>query len=145
MVVIDGCLRRDLSGTTFRHTIDDSNTEGAGCGGIVVQLGTQCIINHLRILLWDREPRRTYSYMVDLSMDQNDWYRVVDYSKYHCRSWQDLYFPPRVVRYIRIIGTHNSVNKIFHCVALEAFYTKREFQVLTKNTLRFFSFSHRVS
>ena len=107
---------------------------------VVVQLGTQCIINHLRILLWDREPRRTYSYMVDLSMDQNDWYRVVDYSKYHCRSWQDLYFPPRVVRYIRIIGTHNSVNKIFHCVALEAFYTKREFQVMTRKTHHVFLF-----
>ena len=107
---------------------------------VVVQLGTQCIIIHLRILLWDREPRRTYSYMVDLSMDQNDWYRVVDYSKYHCRSWQDLYFPPRVVRYIRIIGTHNSVNKIFHCVALEAFYTKREFQVMKRKTHHVFLF-----
>ena len=62
-------------------------------------------------------------------MDQNDWFRVVDYSKYHCRSWQDLYFTPRVVKYIRVIGTYNSVNKIFHCVSLEAYYTRREFQL----------------
>ena len=37
-------------------------------------------------------------------MDQNDWVRVVDHSNYHCRSWQRLYFPQRVVRYIRIVG-----------------------------------------
>ena len=37
-------------------------------------------------------------------MDQRDWVRVVDYSGYHCRSWQRLYIPQRVVRYIRIVG-----------------------------------------
>lgn len=37
-------------------------------------------------------------------MDQRDWVRVVDYSNYHCRSWQRVYFPQRVVRFIRIVG-----------------------------------------
>ena len=60
-------------------------------------------------------------------MDQQDWVRVVDHSKYFCRSWQDLYFTPRVVRYIKIVGTHNTVNKVFHVVSLEAFYTKKQF------------------
>lgn len=70
---------------------------------------------------------RSYSYYVDVSMDQKDWVRVVDHSKYLCRSWQELYFPPKVVRYIRIVGTHNTVNKVFHVVALEAYYTKKQF------------------
>ncbi len=65
-------------------------------------------------------------------MDQKDWVRVVDYSRYYCRSWQNLYFSPRVVRYIRIVGTHNTVNKVFHVVALEAYYTKKSFK-LDKN------------
>ena len=77
-------------------------------------------------------------------MDQRDWVRVVDYSNYHCRSWQRLYFSQRVVRFIRIVGkcrlfsliyfencfhsycfagTHNTVNKVFHVVALEAYYS----------------------
>jgi BTB/POZ domain-containing protein 9 len=62
-------------------------------------------------------------------MDQKDWVKVVDHSKYLCRSWQDLYFTPRVVRYIRIVGTYNTLNKVFHVVSLEAYYTKKTFQV----------------
>lgn len=45
-------------------------------------------------------------------MEQKDWVRVVDYSQYSCRSWQYLYFENRVVQYIRIVGTHNTVNKV---------------------------------
>lgn len=56
-------------------------------------------------------------------MDQNDWVRVIDHTKYHCRSWQYLYFKERVVRYIKIVGTNNTVNQIFHVVSFEALYT----------------------
>merc|ERR1739844_477693 len=63
-------------------------------------------------------------------MDQKDWVRVIDHSKYLCRSWQkDLYFAPRVVRYIRIVGTYNTLNKVFHAVSFEAYFTKKPFQV----------------
>ena len=72
---------------------------------------------------------RSYSYYIEVSMDQKDWVKVVDHSKYLCRSWQDLYFTPRVVRYIRIVGTYNTLNKVFHVVSLEAYYTKKTFQV----------------
>lgn len=41
---------------------------------------------------------RSYSYYIEVSMDELDWVRVADHSKYLCRSWQDLYFPPRVCR-----------------------------------------------
>ena len=37
-------------------------------------------------------------------MNQLDWVRIIDYASYHCRSWQRLYFPQRVVRFIRIVG-----------------------------------------
>ena len=129
-----------------RHPIDDTNEKG-----IVVKLGMQCIINHLRMLLWDKDnryyfqkflrrsiifnlifkkkPFRSYSYYIEVSMDQKDWVRVVDYSKYYCRSWQELYFTPRVARYIRIFGTYNTLNKVFHVVSLEAYYTKKPYQV----------------
>lgn len=45
-------------------------------------------------------------------MEQKDWVRVIDYSQMACRSWQYLYFENRVVQYIRIVGTHNTVNKV---------------------------------
>ena len=45
------------------------------------------------------------------------------------RSWQFLYFPARVVKYIRVVGTHNTVNKVFHVVTLEALYTMVVYQL----------------
>lgn len=45
-------------------------------------------------------------------MDEKDWVRVIDHSQYFCRSWQYLYFESRVVLYIRIVGTNNTVNKV---------------------------------
>lgn len=86
------------------HNINDD-------GGIVVELGTICIINHIKMLLWDRDAR-SYSYYVEVSPNQVQWQRVIDYSKYHCRSWQFLYFDAKPVRYVKIVGTHNSVNKV---------------------------------
>lgn len=34
-------------------------------------------------------------------------------------SWQILTFSPRIVVYIRICGTHNTANEVFHCVHFE--------------------------
>lgn len=107
----------DMEKGYTRHCITDTNDSG-----ITVELGTACIINHIKILLWDRD-NRAYSYFIEVSANQVQWQRVIDYSQYHCRSWQFLYFEARPVRYIRLVGTHNTVNKVFHVVALEAMYT----------------------
>lgn len=107
----------DMERGFTRHPIEDGNA------GIVVRLGQPSIINHIKVLLWDRDMRyylkmnlplntlskstefnRSYSYYIEVSMDQRDWVRIVDYSNYHCRSWQRLYFSQRVVRFIRIVG-----------------------------------------
>lgn len=64
---------------------------------------------------------RSYSYYVEISQNQIDWDRVVDHTHHICRSWQNLYFTRRAVRYIKFVGTHNSVNYSFHAVALEAY------------------------
>lgn len=90
--------------------------------GIVVELGTISIINHIKLLLWDRDSR-SYSYYVEVCVSPPSWDCVVDYQPYLCRSWQHLYFAPRAVKYIRIVGTHNTSNKVFHAVSLEAMFT----------------------
>lgn len=36
------------------------------------------------------------------------------------------------VRFIKIVGTHNTVNRMFHVVAVQAFFTKKEFTIDTK-------------
>lgn len=43
---------------------------------------------------------RSYSYFIEVSMDELDWIRVIDHSQYLCRSWQKLYFPARVCRLV---------------------------------------------
>lgn len=110
----------DMERGYTRHTISDADDNP----GIQLRLGTTTIINHLRLLLWDRD-NRSYAYYVEVSVDQKDWIRVIDHSKYFCRSWQNLYFEPRVVQYIKLVGTSNTVNKVFHAVALEAMFTSR--------------------
>ncbi|XP_002041898.2 BTB/POZ domain-containing protein 9 [Drosophila sechellia] len=109
----------DMENGYTRHCITDCKDVG-----IVVELGTFCMINHIRMLLWDRDSR-AYSYYVEVSGDQQHWERVVDYSDYHCRSWQYLYFAPRPVKFIRLVGTHNTVNRVFHVVCLEAKHTAK--------------------
>lgn len=60
-------------------------------------------------------------------MDKKDWTRIIDHTQYFCRSWQRLYFAPRVVKYVRIVGTNNTVNKVFHVVHFEIMYTNKPF------------------
>ncbi|XP_066254986.1 BTB/POZ domain-containing protein 9-like [Euwallacea similis] len=117
-----------LDGNNCNYDMDKGYTRhainGPGDQGIIVKLGVPSIINHIRMLLWDRDIR-SYSYYVEVSMEQKDWVRVVDYGQYCCRSWQHLYFDTRVVQYIRIVGTHNTVNKVFHLVTLECMYKQK--------------------
>ncbi|KAG9336813.1 hypothetical protein JZ751_003161 [Albula glossodonta] len=132
--LLDGDTQNyDLDHGFSRHPIEDD-----GRAGIEVKLGQPSIINHIRILLWDRDSRyrtawdraqgRGYAEpRTQVSMDELDWVRVVDHSKYLCRSWQSLYFPARVCRYVRIVGTHNTVNKVFHLVAFECMFTNSSF------------------
>ncbi|XP_052391482.1 BTB/POZ domain-containing protein 9 isoform X1 [Carassius gibelio] len=120
--LLDGDTQNyDLDHGFSRHPIEED-----GCSGIQVKLGQAFIINHIRILLWDRDSR-SYSYYIEVSVDELDWVRVVDHSRFLCRSWQKLFFSPRVCRYVRIVGTHNTVNKVFHLVAFECMFTSRPF------------------
>ncbi|GMT11120.1 hypothetical protein PFISCL1PPCAC_2417, partial [Pristionchus fissidentatus] len=116
-----------------RHTIEE------GSEGIVVELCNSYIINKIVFLLWDRPDRepRMYSYYVEVSVDKKDWARVIDHTKYLCRSKQNLLFPPRAVKYIRLVGTHNTLNRIFHVVHLEAIYSTEPINVdpVTKLTI----------
>lgn len=109
----------DMEKGYTRHSITDSGDQN-----IVVELGTISIINQIKLLLWDRDVR-SYSYYIETSVNQTTWERVIDHTKYNCRSWQFLYFPSRAVRYIKLVGTHNTCNRVFHVVALEAYYTAK--------------------
>ncbi|XP_068911939.1 BTB/POZ domain-containing protein 9-like [Tenebrio molitor] len=73
------------------------------------------------MMLWDKDSRY-YSYYIEVSLNQEIWKKVVDYSSYPCRSLQDLYFKEEIAQYVRIVGTHNSANRDFHLVFFEAYF-----------------------
>ena len=120
VALLDGNTENyDLDRGFTRHPIDDNNGQG-----IVVKLGRPAIINFIKLLLWDRDPR-SYSYYIEVSIDDDAYTRIVDHSQYLCRSWQLLQFEPVVARYIRIVGTHNTVNRVFHLVTFECLYSTK--------------------
>lgn len=88
--------------------------------------------------------RRSYAYYIEVSVDQKDWVRVIDHSNYFCRSWQNLYFEPRVVQYIKLVGTSNTVNKVLYqrseekIATLKFFQFKMFVQVLWKALKKFY-------
>ena len=111
----------DMDRGFTKHSIDDDT-------GITIELGEPSIVNHIVLRLWDKDAR-SYSYYVEVSMNLKDWFRVIDHSNHLCRSLQKLYFEPRVVRYIRVVGTHNAANNLFHLVSFEAMYTEKRFKL----------------
>ncbi|XP_072106330.1 BTB/POZ domain-containing protein 9-like [Mobula birostris] len=91
--LLDGDTQNyDLDHGFSRHPIDEDCRSA-----IEVKLGQASILNHIRMLLWDRDSR-SYSYYIEVSMDELDWIRIIDHSKYLCRSWQNLFFSPQVCR-----------------------------------------------
>ncbi|XP_068911776.1 BTB/POZ domain-containing protein 9-like isoform X2 [Tenebrio molitor] len=96
------------------HSIDCKNS-------ITVKLGVPSYLNHINMMLWDKD-LRYYSYYIEVSLDQENWKKVVDYSSYSCRSIQDLYFKEEIAQYVRIVGTHNSANGDFQLIFFEAYF-----------------------
>ncbi|KOC60139.1 BTB/POZ domain-containing protein 9 [Habropoda laboriosa] len=105
----------DMKQGYIKHTITKSQEHG-----IVVKLGIQSIINHVKMLLWDC--MCFCSYYTEVSMEQKNWIQIIDHTEYFCHSWQVLYFEPRVVVYIRIVGTNASVPNISRVKSLSHYY-----------------------
>ncbi|XP_033123857.1 BTB/POZ domain-containing protein 9-like [Anneissia japonica] len=116
----------DLDRGFTRHPIDDA--KDVEKDGIIIKLGKPSLINTIKMLLWDRD-MRSYSYYIEVSMDQKDWVQVIDHSQHLCRSWQTLHFKSRVCKYIRVTGVKNTVNKVFHLVSFECWHTAKPFQL----------------
>ena len=73
-----------------------------------------------RLKLWDKD-KRFYRYAISTSRDGRKFVPLVDRSQGQWRSWQTIDFRPRPVRFIRVHGLHNSANREFAIVELEAY------------------------
>jgi len=120
--VIEGVSRSRnclLNGETANYDWDNGYTcHQLGSTSIVIQLAQPYMIDSMRLLLWDCD-ERYYSYYIEVSCDQVNWRRIVDKTQEECRAWQILRFERQPMVFIRIVGTHNSANEVFHCVHFE--------------------------
>ena len=89
-------------------------------GRITVQLAQPFALHSMKLLLWDMDTR-DYSYYIETSLDNKMWTKVVDKRKEACKSWQYLNLERLTpASFIRIVGTNNSANEVFHCVHFES-------------------------
>ncbi|XP_069092426.1 BTB/POZ domain-containing protein 9 isoform X2 [Pleurodeles waltl] len=120
--VIEGVSRSRnalLNGDTKNYDWDSGYTcHQLGSGAIVVQLAQPYMIGSIRLLLWDCDDR-SYSYYIEVSTNQQQWLMVVDRTKVSCKSWQTVTFDRKPASFIRIVGTNNTANEVFHCVHFE--------------------------
>jgi BTB/POZ domain-containing protein 9 len=112
-------INQPTDGETRGYDWDSGYTcHQLGSGAIVVQLAQPYVISSMRLLLWDCDDR-SYSYYIEVSTNQRNWEMVCNRSREKCKSWQTIRFPPVPVVYIRIVGTDNTANEVFHCVHFE--------------------------
>lgn len=97
------------------HSLEQENKH------ILVKLGMPSKVNHIKLLLIDYN-QNSYSYIVEVSFDQNEWSKIADYSSFWCRSWQNISFHPQVIQYIRITGIRaNNETPLFGIVNLQCY------------------------
>lgn len=116
VATIDQCL---VTGCENREMLLDGNTQPAnhctyhslnpGCA-ITIQLNQPYYIGSLRLRLWDLDDR-SYRFYIETSFDYTGWNEVFDSTYADVKSWKTITFEPRVVSYIRIVGTSSSDNK----------------------------------
>jgi len=118
---------------------------------ILLQFPQPYHLSSFRLRLWDLDTRR-YSYNVEVSVDNENWEMVanrttIDVQKkifeeneetgiekettvnekmlIVCNSWQVVRFDARPVVFVRITGTRNTANEVFHLVYFEAPATQK--------------------
>lgn len=81
------------------------------------------IINQLNIFIIHY---RFYSFYIETSVDENKWELVVDKRNERLQSWQTFTFEQRPISFIRLVGTANSANEMFHIVHFECSVMQQE-------------------
>ena len=74
----------------------------------------------IRMLLLDDKDRK-YRYRIEASADGVNFAPLVDYSQEDRSSWQEIKFPPRPVKAVRVIGLKHNLDPCFHVVEFEAY------------------------
>jgi hypothetical protein len=77
-------------------------------------------LQEIRFKLWDGD-KRYYRYAVQTSPDERTYTSLVDRSQGEWSSWQQIAFPSRPVKAVKLIGLYDSANPYVHVVEFEAY------------------------
>lgn len=113
-ILINGCFSNHTDTDGFAtHVIRDNEF-------FLIRLKQAYLIDSLRLRLWDLQVWRHYQYYIQYSMDSITWNTIVDHRQLYSHSWQNFRFKPKVMKFIKIIGT-NSMPDFgnFHVVHFE--------------------------
>ena len=93
---------------TFRSMVTASFEETS----ITVEFDEIYLINELKLEAWGVAVH-PFCYVVDVSKDDFQWIRVIDYSYLRCYSTQQLYFPKQAVKYVMYLVANT---RLYICV-----------------------------
>ena len=74
----------------------------------------------IRFRLYDLD-NRYYRYRLSTSSDGKKFVPAADRSQGEWRSWQEIKFPSRAVKFVKLECLYNSLNEGFHVVEFEAY------------------------
>ena len=118
-LVLDGNFKNYDGSEGYGFTNWNKNPPEA----FVITLKDTVKIDCIRFLLWDKDDRY-YRYKLEVSSDAsgNTWTMAADCTgpTQQCKSWQKVLIPPQLIKQIRLTGTFNSANSVFHVVELQA-------------------------
>eukprot|EP00092_Neocalanus_flemingeri_P020268 GFUD01021950.1.p1 GENE.GFUD01021950.1~~GFUD01021950.1.p1 ORF type:complete len:396 (+),score=66.55 GFUD01021950.1:74-1261(+) len=84
------------------------------CQRISVELNTDYVINKIEFLLWNFD-QRSYSYILESSLDGIKWSTILDCRDLKCKGGQTIFFGAKRMKFISVKGTNNTArNNNFH-------------------------------
>lgn len=93
------------------RNIHDENIQILADKEIIIQLSQPYYIGSIRFLLCE-VGSRTSRFYVQTSLDMNTWYMAVDQRHEDMVSEPVLNFTPRLIVYVKIVGTQSSIDKV---------------------------------
>lgn len=97
---------------------------------ILVDLGKVFAFNTLKFELVVKDEKTVSSYIIKVSKDEENWIKVIDYSKVHCFRKQILHFHEVKARFIKIIGINRNLKKEFTCNSFDVLFEESLFRCL---------------
>ena len=95
---------------------------------LLIQFKYPYKINLIKMNLNSKD-ERSFSYYIEISLDAENWKRVIDYTEFICRAQQFLYFNAEVVRYVKVVAKQCNNCDHLEVTSIECIYTNENYEL----------------